>query len=125
MPIFSITYDVRTVQGNKHDYTAFLQEFKTQKCLQIQRGTYLGSFNNTAAQVHNHFKKLMDKPDSLLVSELVQHFAYTGAAKNIGKWLELNPPAKLTAAKAAAAPAAEAKPAAKAKAPAKAKAKAD
>ncbi|HTN15611.1 MAG TPA: hypothetical protein VL094_12485 [Sphingomonadaceae bacterium] len=125
MPIFLITYDVRNAQNNKHDYTGFLQEFKKQKCLQIQRGTYLGSFNNTAAQVHNHFKTLMDKPDSLLVSELVQHFAYTGAAKNIGKWLELNPPAKLGVATEAPAPSAEAKPAAKAKAPAKAKAKAD
>ena len=51
---------------------------------------------------------------------MVQHFAYTGGAKNIAKWLELNPPAKLEAAKDEAASAA--KPAAKSakKAPAKA-----
>ncbi|WP_336981874.1 hypothetical protein [Altererythrobacter fulvus] len=120
MPIFVITFDARKAAGKQHDYNAFANELKKQKCLQIQNGTFLGSFNNTATQVHNHFRKFLHKVDSLLVNEMVQHFAYTGGAKNIAKWLELNPPAKLEAAKDEAASAA--KPAAKAakKAPAKA-----
>ncbi|KPL69485.1 hypothetical protein SZ64_16070 [Erythrobacter sp. SG61-1L] len=119
MSIFVITFDARKAADKQHDYTAFANELKKQKCLQIQRGTFLGSFNNSATQVHNHFRKFVHKVDSLLVNEMVQNYAYTGAAKNIAKWLELNPPAKLEVAKDDAAPAA--KPAAKAakKAPAK------
>lgn len=140
MPIFVITFDAPNAAGKQHDYTPFANELAAQKCLQIQRGTFLGSFHNTATQVHNHFRKFLHNIDSLLVNEMVQHYAYTGKAKNIAKWLELNPPAKLPSAPAdpAAQPAPEtakaeeskpaAKPAAKkpAKAPpAKAKAKAN
>ena len=94
MAIFVITHDLRG-QGKKFDYAPFVQELRTQKCFQIQAGTWLGSFANNATQVHNHFKKLMDGGDSLLVNELYQHFAYTGRAKQIAKWLELNPPSPL------------------------------
>lgn len=139
MPIFVITFDAPNVPGKQHDYTPFANELAGQKCLQIQSGTFLGSFKNTATQVHNHFRKFLHNADSLLVNEMVQHYAYSGKAKNIAKWLELNPPAKLSSTQAAPAaePAAKtadaeasepaAKPAAKkpAKAaPAKAKAKA-
>jgi hypothetical protein len=122
MAIFVITYDLRG-QGKKFDYAPLVQELRTQKCFQIQAATWLGSFANNATQVHNHFKKLMDGGDSLLVNELYQHFAYTGRAKQIAKWLELNPPtplqgdkgdagiARAQAEQAAAAPAAQ--PAAK------------
>ena len=131
MAIFMITYDLRG-QGKKFDYTAFAQELRKQHCFQIQNSSWLGGFNNNATQVHNHFKKLLDKSDSLMVSELFQHFCYTGAATGVNKWLEANKPAALPGAADAPivqagvaneAPAAEAaKPAAK-KPAAKAKAK--
>lgn len=128
MPIFTITYDLRN--QSQHDYQAFAQELKKQKCFQIMTNTCLGSFANNATQVHNHFRKLLDKGDSLLVAELHQHFAYTGRQTALKKWLELNPPAALPNADGAAKEAKPAgngsKPAAKtaaAKAPAEKKAK--
>ncbi|MBO9601948.1 MAG: hypothetical protein J7496_05510 [Novosphingobium sp.] len=99
MPIFTITYELRA-QGKKFDYNPFAQELRKQRCFRIQGNAWLGSFNNNATQVHNHFKKLMDKADSLLVAELFQHFCYTGAATNITRWLEANKPAALPGAKA-------------------------
>lgn len=128
MPIFTITTELRNATG-KHDYTALAQELNKQKCFQIQGTTWLGSFANDATQVHNFFRRFMDKADGLLVAELHQHFCYTGAAKGITKWLELNPPAALpnvaqdkaptaattkSADKAATSEAPAAKPAAKA-----------
>ena len=92
MPIFTINYELR---NKSHDYRPFAQELKTQKCFQIQGNMCLGSFANDATQVHNYLRRLMDKNDSLMVAELHQHFCYTGAAKNLAKWLELNPPAAL------------------------------
>lgn len=94
MPIFTITHELRNATG-KHDYTALAQELNKQKCFQIQGTTWLGSFANDATQVHNFFRRFMDKSDGLLVAELHQHFCYTGAAKGVTRWLELNPPAPL------------------------------
>lgn len=138
MPIFTITYELRG-QGKRFDYNAFAQELRKQKCFQIQGTTWLGSFANNATQVHNHFKALLDKSDSLMVAELFQHFCYTGGSTGVTRWLEANKPAPLPGAKPdetleaglararAQQPvveaAAAAKPAAKAKAPAKAAAK--
>ncbi|WEK45946.1 MAG: hypothetical protein P0Y56_13045 [Candidatus Andeanibacterium colombiense] len=98
MPIFTITYDLRA-QGKKFDYNPFAEELRKQRCFQIQNSTWLGSFANNATQVHNHFKKLLDSSDSLLVSELFQHFCYTGGAKNVTRWLEANKPTPLPGAK--------------------------
>ena len=127
MAIFVITYELRG-QGKRFDYNAFGEELRKQKCFQIQGTTWLGSFANNATQVHNHFKKLMDRADSLMVNELYQHFCYTGGATGVTRWLEMNPPAALPGAKPgetleagiARAKAAQSAAAAPAKAPAKA-----
>jgi len=138
MPIFTITYELRG-QGKRFDYNAFAQELRKQRCFQIQGTTWLGSFANNATQVHNHFKALLDKSDSLMVAELFQHFCYTGGSTGVTRWLEANKPTPLPGAKPdetleagiaranAQRPivdATAAKPAAKAKAPAKAAVKA-
>ena len=131
MAIFTITFDLRG-QGKKFDYTPFVEELRKQRCFQIQNSTWLGGFANDATQVHNHFRQLLDKSDSLLVSELFQHFCYTGSATGVDKWLAANKPAALPGAPDApvrtvlpgqAAPAEAPKPAAK-KPTAKTKAKA-
>jgi len=98
MPIFVITYELRG-QAKRFDYQPFGAELRKQKCFQIQGTTWLGSFANNATQVHNHFKKLMERSDSLMVNELYQHFCYTGGATGVTRWLELNPPAALPGAK--------------------------
>jgi len=97
MPIFTISYELR---NKSHDYRPFAQELKKQKCFPIQGNMCLASFANNATEVHNYLRRLMDKNDSLMVAELHQHFCYTGAAKNVAKWLELNPPAALPKMKA-------------------------
>jgi hypothetical protein len=99
MPIFVITYELRG-QGKRFDYNRFAQELRNQKCFQIQGTTWLGSFANNATQVHNHFKGMMDKSDSLMVNELFQHFCYTGGATGVTRWLELNKPTPLPGNKA-------------------------
>ena len=59
MAIFVITHDLRG-QGKKFDYAPFVQELRTQKCFQIQAGTWLGSFANNATQAYELAKKSYD-----------------------------------------------------------------
>ena len=98
MPIFTISYELRG-QSKGFDYTAFGQELQKQKCFQLQGQMWLGSFQNNATQIHNHFRKLVDPSDSLMVAELFQHFCYTGGSTGVTRWLELNKPTALPGAK--------------------------
>jgi hypothetical protein len=115
MPIFTISFELRN-QSKKHDYNPLLKELQAQKCHPLMQNLWLGSFNNNALQVHEHFKQLIEKTDRLLVCEMTKHYAYSAAMPNCNKWLELNPPAELPGQVSAAKPAARveaAKPAAK------------
>lgn len=98
MPIFTISYELRG-QAKGFNYTAFGQELQKQKCFQLQGTMWLGSFQNNATQIHNHFRKLMDPSDSLMVTELFQHFCYTGGSTGVTRWLELNKPTAIPGAK--------------------------
>ncbi len=95
MPIFTISYDLVNKSEDK-EYKELMLEMRKQRCFRMQNTVWLGAFNNSATQIHNHFRKFLEKTDRLFVAELPQHFAYTGVPKGANKWLELNPPRKLS-----------------------------
>jgi hypothetical protein len=92
MPIFTITFERRN-PGGQHDYQPLMQELQAQKCFPLFETAWLGSFNNDATQIHNHFKRLMHEADPLVVCEMTNHFCYSNAVEGANRWLELNPPA--------------------------------
>jgi hypothetical protein len=78
MPIFTIAFERRNSRGN-HDYRPLFQELQAQKCFPLFETSWLGSFNNDATQIHNHFKRLMHEDDPLVVCEMTNRFCYSNA----------------------------------------------
>ena len=111
MPIFTITFERRN-PGGQHDYQPLMQELQGQKCFPLWETAWLGSFNNNATQIHNHFKRLMHEADRLAVCEMTNHFCYSNAIEGANRWLELNPPAGGLEGARVPAPAAKAESAA-------------
>lgn len=91
MPIFTIALERRN-PGGQFDYQPLVQELQAQKCFPLWENFWLGSFNNNATQLHNHFKRLLHEADRLAVCEMTNHFCYSNVVNGANRWLELNPP---------------------------------
>ncbi|RYY82794.1 MAG: CRISPR-associated protein Cas2 [Chitinophagaceae bacterium] len=91
MTIFLITYDLRN-EKSSHDYQPLWDELAKFHCHRTQYSVWLGDFNNTAKEVHDHFRQLLDADDRLMVSELTKNHRCTKAMAGTTDWLANNPP---------------------------------
>ena len=89
--IFQLTYDLNKEESSAA-YKPLIDGLTRLGAHRYQASAWLVNLNNTAEEVHEHFKKLMDSNDSLWVCELTQ--AYCGSNNRLGtnQWLKDNPP---------------------------------
>lgn len=91
MPPFILSYDL-VKEEDSSDYDALWAELKKWGGHRTQYSVWLVEDNSTAQDVHDHFKRLLDANDRLLVSELVDNHAYSNALKGTTNWIKQNPP---------------------------------
>lgn len=93
MAVYVICYDLVNERGS-HDYKPLWNRLEELDCHKTQYSVWLGSFTNSAKEVHDHFKAYLDKDDRLMVSELTNEHWYSNAMAGTNEWLVRNPPAR-------------------------------
>ncbi len=93
MTIFTLTYDLNKEETSA-DYKPLIDELKRLKAHKYQYSAWLVNLDNTAKQVHDHFRGFMDNNDALWVSELTKVHHFSGAKSGTNDWLKSNPPAR-------------------------------
>lgn len=93
MTVFTLSYDLRNQSGTQ-GYEVLYANLKENDCHRIQDSVWLCSFNVTAQQVHEHFKKLVDTDDRLLVVEFTNNHWFSNAMPGTNEWLKKNPPSR-------------------------------
>lgn len=91
--IFTLTYDLNK-EKTSADYKPLIDELQRLGAHRFQASAWLANLNNTAQEVHDHFKRLMDSNDSLWVSEFTGVHYYSGARSGTNQWLSANRPAR-------------------------------
>lgn len=91
MTVYLVIYDLNKEESSA-DYKPLLDELRRLGCHRFQASAWLANLNNTAKEVHDHFKALMDDNDSLWVSALGKVFSYSRAKTGTTDWLKENPP---------------------------------
>lgn len=93
MAIYIITYDLRNESGSA-DYQPLWDELAQRKCHRTQDSVWLCNLNNTAHEVHDHFKAFVDPDDRLMVAEYTKNSTYSNARGGTNDWLANNPPSR-------------------------------
>jgi hypothetical protein len=93
MTTFVITYDLNKEESSA-DYKPLIDELRRLSAHRYQASSWVANLNNTAKEVHDHFKALMDSNDALWVSELTSVHFYSNAKAGTTQWLKDNPPAR-------------------------------
>lgn len=74
MKVYQIDYDLR----NQRNYPALIERIKTYRHVNPLESTWIIASNQTASEVHDHLKKVMDSDDGLLVTRLQGEAAWSG-----------------------------------------------
>lgn len=91
MTIYTLAYDLRKEQTSE-DYKPLWAELERLGGLRTQYSLWLLDLNNTAKEVHDHFKGYLDSNDRLWVSELTKNNYYSNAIGGTNDWLAAHPP---------------------------------
>lgn len=91
MTIYLLAYDLRKEQTSA-DYEPLWAELKRLGGHRTQYSLWLLDLNNTAKEVHDHFKRYLDSDDRLWVSELTKNHYYSNAMAGTNDWLAAHPP---------------------------------
>lgn len=90
MTTFVLTYDLI----KKKDYQTLWDELARLGAHRALESFWLISLNNTAKEVHDHFKGFVDSDDRLWVSELTAKHHFSNVKGGTNAWLKANPPAR-------------------------------
>lgn len=90
MTTFVLTYDLI----KKKDYQTLWDELARLGAHRALKSFWLINLNNTAKEVHDHFKGFVDSDDRLWVSELTTKHHFSNAKSGTNAWLKANPPAR-------------------------------
>lgn len=90
MTTFILTYDLI----KRKDYPTLWEELERLDGHRVLDSFWLVNLNNTAKEVHEHFKSFMDNDDKLWVSEFTSKRWYNGARAGTNDWIKANPPAR-------------------------------
>ena len=93
MTTYALAYDLINEKGS-HDYEPLWAELKRLKGHRTQYSLWLLSVNNTAKELHDHFKAYLDKDDRLWVLELTKIHHFSNAMAGTNDWIKNNPPAR-------------------------------
>lgn len=92
MTIYLLTYDLLK-EPDSEDYKPLWAELKRLGGHKVQYSVWLLDLtNDTAKQVHDHFKGYVDSNDRLWVSELVSNYWCSNAISGTNDWLAAHPP---------------------------------
>ena len=93
MTIYTLAYDLMKEQTSD-DYKPLWAELKRIGVHRTQFSLWLIDLNNTAKEVHDHFKGYVDSNDRLFVSELTKNKHYSNAIAGTNNWLASHPPSR-------------------------------
>ena len=93
MTTYVLAYDLRN-EKDSYDYEPLWEELKRLGGHKTQYSLWLIALNNTAIEVHDHFKNYLDNDDRLWVSELTKKNYYSNSIKGTNDWIKNNPPAR-------------------------------
>ena len=91
MTVYVVFYDL-TKEENSAAYKPLLDELHRLKCHRVQTSAWLANLNNTAKEVHDHFRALINSNDSLWVSALGWRYYFSHAKSGTNQWIMNNPP---------------------------------
>jgi CRISPR-associated endonuclease Cas2 len=93
MTTYVLTYDLNKDETSA-DYKRLIDELKRLGGHRYQKSAWLLNLTNTAQEVHDHFRKLMDSNDSLWVSEFTRNYAHSRSEAGTSDWLSRNQPVR-------------------------------
>jgi hypothetical protein len=93
VPPFILTYDL-VKEETSADYKPLIDDLKERGGHRYQDSCWLVFLNNTAAEVYDHYNKMLDQNDKLMVSELTRNHKQAGNYKGTNKWIEDHPPVR-------------------------------
>lgn len=93
MPPFIVTYDLNK-EDTSEDYKPLIDDLKERGAHRYQASCWLVNLNNTAADVYDHYRSLVDQNDSLMVSELTRNHKQGCNKKGTTDWIKNNPPVR-------------------------------
>lgn len=93
MPPFIVTYDL-VKEETSEDYKPLIKDLKDRGAHRYQFSSWLVNLNNTADEVHAHYRALLDSNDKLMVSELTRNHAQDLNFKGTNQWIKDNPPVR-------------------------------
>ncbi|NSY48466.1 CRISPR-associated protein Cas2 [Agrobacterium tumefaciens] len=93
MPPFIVTYDL-VKEESSEDYKPLIEDLKERGAQRYQLSCWLVNLDNTAAQVYDHYKAMLDSNDKLMVSELTDNHKQAGNFKGTNDWIKNNPPVR-------------------------------
>lgn len=90
MTTYTVSYDLI----KRKDYESLWTELKRLGAHRTQASYWLVNLNNTAKEVHDHFKSFVDNDDKIWVTELTRNHMFSNANSGTNDWLAKNPPAR-------------------------------
>jgi hypothetical protein len=93
MTAYHLVYDLRNESGSQ-DYEPLWAELRRLKAHRTQYSMWLVNASNSAKELHDHFKKFLDKDDRIWVSEITKSYHYSNAIAGTNDWLAKNPPSR-------------------------------
>lgn len=91
MPPFIVTYDL-VKEESSADYKPLIDDLKSRGAHKYQLSCWLVNIDATAAAVYDHYNKMIDDNDKLLVAELTRNHKQAGNFKGTNDWIKNNPP---------------------------------
>lgn len=91
MPPFIVTYDL-VKEESSEDYKPLIADLRERGAQRYQASCWLVNLANTAEQVYNHYRTMLDENDKLMVSELTENHKQARNFKGTNAWIEDNPP---------------------------------
>jgi CRISPR-associated endonuclease Cas2 len=93
MAIYLLTYDLNK-EASSAAYKPVWDELKRLGAHRVLESVWLVNVTNTAKELHDHFKALLDNNDSLFVTSVRKsEYWYSNAKAGTNEWLSKNPPA--------------------------------
>jgi len=92
MTIYLLTYDLNK-EASSSAYKPVWDELNRLGAHRVLESVWLVEVTNTAQELHNHFKPMLDSNDALLVTSFrkSEHW-FSGVKPGTNDWLSKNPP---------------------------------
>jgi CRISPR/Cas system-associated endoribonuclease Cas2 len=93
MPPFIVTYDL-VKEESSADYKPLIDDLEARGGHRYQASCWLVDLNNTASEVYDHYKAMLDSNDKLMVSQLTRNHKQAVNFKGTNDWIKNHPPVR-------------------------------